>query len=383
MKARAFALMIIAVLLCAAAGGGGMASDIDNCCFVDRQCSTDQDWVNGWHAFQNNQCSASTQSQPPGGAPAQIDNCCYVDRQCNTNQDWINGWQAYANNQCGAPAQSQPAGGAPAQVDNCCYVDRQCNTEQDWINGWQAYANNQCGAAPQSGAPSYSQPAGGGVILRTATGVVIGYRNGRSILPSIGPSILPGPGQIISTDNCCQDNWQCNNDQDQAAGYHGFQNDHTCALPGLISIVGPPYFVDPWERALDLLRTRLPHRYNYVLDGVDKVEQREEHSGAGINPIRRTFFVGQGGYYDPRNRRVEVLSTVLVHEACHVHRANAGYLVRDGCSRIREEAICTDMQADVLVELNVEPSLIETYRNLAADIRSRDYNVLVEGYEEC
>ena len=307
-----------------------------------------------------------------------IDNCCFVDRQCNTNQDWVNGWHTFQNNQCSAPAQSQPAGGAPAQIDNCCYVDRQCNTEQDWINGWQAYANNQCGAAPQSGAPSYSQPAGGGVILRTATGVVIGYRNGRSILPTTGPSILPGPGEIISTTNCCQYTWQCNNDQDWAAGYRALQSGD-CTLPGLISIVGPPYFVDPWERALDLLRTRLPHRYNYVLDGVDKVEQNEEHSGAGINALRRTFFVGQGGYYDPRNRRVEVLSTVLVHEACHVHRHYAGFPVRNGCDRIREEAFCTGMQVDVLIELNVEPSLIETYRNLAASIRSGEYKVSDEG----
>ncbi len=397
MKARAFALMIIAVLIWAMAAAG-IADDIDNCCFVDRQCSTDQDWTDGYWAFQNKQCpapapaqsAASSSAQPVSAAPDQIDNCCFVDRQCQTDQDWTAGYHAFQNKQCQAPAQSpastssQPVSAAPAQIDNidnCCFVDRQCSNELEWEAGFYAYQNNQCAAPGQSSASAIS-PSDSGVILRTASGVVIGYRDGRGILPSTGPSILPALGEIVSTTNCCEYTWQCNNDQDWAAGYRALQSGD-CSLPGLISIVGPPYFVDPWERALDLLRTRLPQRYNYVLDGVDKVEQHAAHGGAGINPLRRTFFVGQSNrLYHPRNMPVEEMSTVLVHEACHVHRANAGYLVRDGCSRIREEAFCVDMQVDVFIELNVEPSLIETYRNLAADIRSREYNVLFEG-EEC
>ncbi len=34
------------------------ASNIDNCCFVDRQCHSAQDWENGYWAFQNGQCAA-------------------------------------------------------------------------------------------------------------------------------------------------------------------------------------------------------------------------------------------------------------------------------------------------------------------------------------
>ena len=37
--------------------------DVDNCCFVDRQCSSDADWTNGFWDFQNSQCAAPTQSQ--------------------------------------------------------------------------------------------------------------------------------------------------------------------------------------------------------------------------------------------------------------------------------------------------------------------------------
>ena len=90
----------------------GTASDIDNCCFVDRQCDTDQDWTDGYWAFQNNQCSAPAQSgaptsaQPVSEAPAQIDNCCFVDRQCSSDQDWADGYHAFQNKQCRAPGQS-------------------------------------------------------------------------------------------------------------------------------------------------------------------------------------------------------------------------------------------------------------------------------------
>lgn len=36
-------------------------SDIDNCCFVDRQCTTEQEWIDGYWARQNGHCGA----QPP------------------------------------------------------------------------------------------------------------------------------------------------------------------------------------------------------------------------------------------------------------------------------------------------------------------------------
>ncbi len=371
---------------------GQATGDIDNCCFVDRQCQTDQDWTDGYWAFQNNQCGAPGQTgaptslQPVSGAPAQIDNCCFVDRQCNSDLEWAAGYYAFQDNQCRAPGQpgsptsSQPVSGAPAQIDNCCFVDRQCHTDLDWAAGYYAFRDNQCQAPGQSGTSAYSQSAGG-VILRTASGIVIGYTSGHGILPSTGPSILPGFGQIISYDNCCEYTWQCNSDLDWAAGYRALQNGQ-CALPGLISIVGAPDFVDQFERALGLLKNRLPHRYNYVLDGVDKVEAREGAS-TGINALRRTFFVDPNGHLGTLNSPpVERLSSVLVHEACHVHRSNAGYRIKNRCDRegmIREEAFCEGMELEVLIELDVEPSWIESQRDLIARIRLGEHIVTGQG----
>lgn len=110
MKARSFAALAATAILLLAAALAGSAQDIDNCCFVDRQCHNDQDWADGYYAFQNNQCAAPGQTgasaQPAGGVPAQIDNCCFVDRQCHNDQDWTAGYYAFQNNQCQAPAQS-------------------------------------------------------------------------------------------------------------------------------------------------------------------------------------------------------------------------------------------------------------------------------------
>ena len=87
-----------------------LSSDIDNCCFVDRQCTTDHEWTKGYWAYQNNECRvrpAATQqvpAQPVSSAPADIDNCCSAGWQCNTEAEWTRGYWAYQNNQCdGSP----------------------------------------------------------------------------------------------------------------------------------------------------------------------------------------------------------------------------------------------------------------------------------------
>ena len=36
---------------------------VDNCCHVDRQCNTEQEWSAGYHAFLNNHCSAAFRAQ--------------------------------------------------------------------------------------------------------------------------------------------------------------------------------------------------------------------------------------------------------------------------------------------------------------------------------
>ena len=164
MRITRILLIVAGFVFCAVSSAQGN-SIIDNCCFVNWQCPTNQAWIDGWHAFQRNECPASqpvAQASAPVSAPAgqPIDNCCNVNRQCQSDQEWIDGWHAYQNGQCAAPSQPQPVSSGPANVDNCCYVDRQCLSDQDWIDGWHAYQHGLCAAPrqPQRATPSGSMP---------------------------------------------------------------------------------------------------------------------------------------------------------------------------------------------------------------------------------
>ena len=419
MKARAFALMIIAVLIWAMAAAG-IADDIDNCCFVDRQCNSDQDWINGWHAFENNQCSAPAQSrattsaQPVSAPGAQVDNCCFVDRQCNSDQDWTDGYWAFQNNQCSAPVQSaaqtsaQPVSAPPAQIDNCCFVDRQCSSDLEWAAGYYAFQNNQCAAPGQSAAQTTAQPvsapgaqvdnccfvnrqcstelewmggwhayqnnqcAAPGQSVGSAPGApesarIIGYTSG-SIQPSTSFTRLPtldsGP---ITIRNCCESNWQCNSDEDWQAGSEAHMR-YQCQLPGsVISIVGDADFVDYMAIRLEELRNGMPERYHYALRGLDKLQQASpDLLGGHADERGRTFFVPWSG---PRTDGFETrMSAVIVHEACHVLRADAGHLAYacDLESRIREELFCREIELEVVIGLGAAPHVIEWVRGMVA-----------------
>ncbi|MCY3780034.1 MAG: SH3 domain-containing protein [Chloroflexi bacterium] len=135
-------------------------STVDNCCFVDRQCSSDQDWTDGYWAFQNGQCAAPAQTQvstQPAAStiPAGVDNCCQVNRQCYSDDDWARGFYDFRDNQCqgAAPTTSTApiSGPIPENVDNCCFVNRQCHTEQDYIIGYEQFRYGFCNVANIAG----------------------------------------------------------------------------------------------------------------------------------------------------------------------------------------------------------------------------------------
>ena len=82
-------------------------ADIDNCCFLDRQCSSQEEWESGYWAFQNQQCAvqpipASPKSSASQSAPS-VDNCCFASLRCASDQDWQRGYLAYQRNQCKHP----------------------------------------------------------------------------------------------------------------------------------------------------------------------------------------------------------------------------------------------------------------------------------------
>ena len=84
-----------------------------------------------------------------------VDNCCGIDRQCLSDQDWVNGYYDYQNHQCGVAPTTSTATVAvstsqPAVIDNLCYTVRTCHTQQDWINGYHAFQAQQGGQVADS-----------------------------------------------------------------------------------------------------------------------------------------------------------------------------------------------------------------------------------------
>lgn len=98
-----------------------------------------------WVGYSRVEASALAQSQTQSSAP--VDNCCFVDRQCHSDQDWTDGYWAFQNGQCAAPAVTQTQASQqpePSQADNCCYLNWDCMSDDDWLAGFQAFRSGQC-----------------------------------------------------------------------------------------------------------------------------------------------------------------------------------------------------------------------------------------------
>ncbi len=59
-------------------------------------------WAADWLSYTRVNSADQTGSQQQS---SEVDNCCFVDRQCQSDEEWENGYWAYRNNQCPAPSQ--------------------------------------------------------------------------------------------------------------------------------------------------------------------------------------------------------------------------------------------------------------------------------------
>ena len=221
-----------------------------------------------------------------------------------------------------------------SDVDNCCFVDRQCQTDDEWTSGFWAFQNNQCG-------------------LSTATEISTPMTSADS----------------EQADNCCFIGWLCHNDRDWEKGYYAYQTNQ-CEHPGL-EIEGPDSFVDLIHSALDVMRDRSPDWYGYVISGLSKIILDPAAPRSAVESWSGTWRVPPDRM--AQYKRDSLISVVgsLTHEACHVHRHNAG---QESGGLVGEKAC---VEAQLAAAVAVYPSGPNWYhnwlRNLIANIEDPTY----------
>ena len=287
--------------------------------------------------------SQITETVPPGTALQVIGNFNrWLKIRRSSSEMWMADW---------VPLTRIGAAQTPTDIDNCCFVDRQCTSDHEWTDGYWAYQNNHCAAPTQS---SQQTPA------QTAS--------------STSPS----------GDNCCFLDWFCSSDDDWVRGFYAFQSNQ-CAHGGVsgsgVKIEGSPGFVFQIEHALDLLRNEAPRWHSYVVSGLDLVKQ-VNHPGSGVHVWKGQF---DFNYADdiPSTRTLENhtlrIATILIHEACHVHRYQAG--VESG--GLEGERACTEIELVALLEFAPNHFLVAEIRHVLANIHRPECQWWHGAYETC
>ena len=327
------------------------AAQVDNCCYVDRQCATNKEWTDGYWAFQSGQCAAPAQQTSAQPVTTQVDNCCYVDRQCHRDQDWIDGYWAYQRNQCSAGATAgqvtapQPASSTAAVVDNCCFVDRQCNTDQEWVDGYWAYRNNQCGSPVGGVSGQADNCCSLGWQCHSDVDFNDGYWTYRhnicyhtqyrvsqvvanlNALPQNMRSFGLGRDTSRPFDNCCYiDYAKCQNEHDWAQGASEYRNNqcvHPAPLGTRPAIEGNRGFVYMVDKAFELMAARAPAWLQYVYDsGVRNIVMTPgRRGGGGFGNRSWTVFVSYQHSDNPdavpSSGDIVSAASTIIHEACH------------------------------------------------------------------
>ena len=286
------------------------AQDINNCCYVNRQCATSQEWEAGYWAYQRDECPAN---QPATNGTASIspsterpvDNCCFVNRQCVSYEEWEAGYWAYQRNECpasqpatsGTEAISPPAG---QEVDNCCFVNRQCESEREWVDGYHAFLyDSQCVAEP--------------------------------------PAVSSASGAQFA----CQ----------SPASSHA------------IAIWGPSDFKNRLGCALDLLKRKGGGWYNYTVSALQSI-QATGSGGARVYSATGKVLWGSDSS-SIRSGDLASIAATLAHEACHVHRHRA----RLEAGGVEGERACVQIMINALDALHSNHPRRNSLQRLVDTIR--------------
>ena len=323
-----------------------------------------------WMADWLNYTRVDAPAPSPAAQPASdIDNCCFVDRQCSTDADWTAGYWAYQRGQCPAPlpppaqTSAAPPGVAPsANIDNCCLVDRQCHNDWDWTVGFYAFREGQCAASAQSAAPM--SPA-------------------QSPLPALPVTRSTVRLSSFNFNNCCYmdpDAWKCKSDADWSRGYHNFQT-HVCAHPKPIgtrpATVGNAKFAYLVNNALELMRIHAPEWLRYIdSSGAHMFELVPVGQRGGF--YNEKWSIAHGWTEFERNDPVWLpdydyfvgYAGGITHEACHAMQQRTHTHTLEAW---RNEKECTEAQLAVIEAINPNSPDIPWLRDTIANIENPEY----------
>ena len=246
------------------------------------------------------------------------------------NEVWMADWVNYTRSD---QTQSRPQS---SQIDNCCFVDRQCNSDAEWTSGYWAFQNNQCPAPSQTRPETSSQPAS------------------------------TDQSQI---DNCCFLDWQCNSDEEWARGYWAFQIKH-CDVPEGLLIEGSDAFLSLMIEALNLLKNRAPEWFAYASSGLTKIKEVPESESVGVFTKTGVFNVTPA-LLSWNRRGVFRMAGTMIHEACHVHRYQAGV----PAGGLEGETACVQAQIEAMEAIDPGDRLgfVSSMRHVLANIHKPEY----------
>lgn len=175
-------------------------------------------------------------------------------------------------------------------------------------------------------------------------------------------SASSAPAQMPSNiDNCCFVDRQCHSDQQWTDGYWAYQRGECTAQsqPGkappqavghAIPIEASPLIQSFITEALNRLRAGSQRWYDYVITGADLIREDPSIFGAGVNDTQRIILIGPyDGLVTVPDMDVNLARIIsgLVHEACHIHHRDAGF-VYNGYTKVNEEIACVEQGIAVL-----------------------------------
>ena len=166
--------------------------------------------------------------------------------------------------------------------------------------------------------------------------------------------------QRSNIDNCCFVNRQCHSDREWVEGYWAYQRNECPAQPQQISTVSAgghairieasPLNVGFITEALNRLRAGSQKWYDYVINGADLIREDPNVYAGGVLSRQRIILI------PPYGRAITVFDmdvnlartmAMLVHEACHVHHRDAGF-VYNGYTKVNEEVACVEQETAAL-----------------------------------